>query len=119
MANAALCAHLQVYAAIQKRRIKAVRHLTTARKMADSTLKEKKTIIQKYGDFGSDVYAPLQRAGRFPDSKPAGREINPDQFTPKTLHGIYDLENSVPERKLEVGPFPSVPTPALTTQPSP
>eukprot|EP00873_Tetraselmis_striata_P037432 jgi/Tetstr1/457696/TSEL_044243.t1 len=91
----------KVYAAIQKRRIKAVRHLTTARKMADSTLKEKKTIIQKYGDFGSDVYAPLQRAGRFPDSKPAGREINPDQFTPKTLHGIYDLENSVPERKLE------------------
>jgi hypothetical protein len=70
--------------------------------MADSTLKEKKSIIQKYGDFGSDVYAPLQREGRFPDSKPSGKEIEPEPFVPRTLNALYDLENSAPIRKLEV-----------------
>ena len=74
---------------------------------------QKKSIVQKYGDFGSDVYAPLQREGRFPDMRPQGKEINPEPFVPRTLNGIYELENSIPTKRLEVGAAslpPSLPT---------
>lgn len=100
---------MQVFAAIQKRRIKAVRQLTHARSKTDTTMVKKKTIIQKYGDFGSDVYAPLQRDGRFPDVKPQGKDIDPEPFVPRTLNSLYDLENSVPASKFEVRHFPCGP----------
>eukprot|EP00951_Prasinocladus_malaysianus_P001469 scaffold10119_cov42-Prasinocladus_malaysianus.AAC.2 len=92
----------QVFASIQKRRIKAVRQLTHARTKTDTTRIVKKTIVQKYGDFGSSVYAPLQREGRFPETKPAGKEIDPEPFVPRTLNSLYELENSVPVRRFEL-----------------
>ena len=79
-----------------------MRQLTNNRSKTDVTQKKKKTIIQKYGDFGSEVYAPLQREGRFPDSSAHGPKLDPEPFVPRTLTSLYELEASAPTRKFEV-----------------
>jgi hypothetical protein len=40
----------------------------------------KPTIVERYASFGSTTYAPVQRDGRFPETKPtvgAGRRVQP------------------------------------------
>lgn len=46
------------------------------------------------------VYAPVQREGRFPETKPAGQEIETEGFAPATLAALSDLETSLPAKML-------------------
>lgn len=34
-----------------------------------------KSMIDQYANFGSTVYAPVQREGKFPDKRPKGQEV--------------------------------------------
>ena len=45
----------------------------------------KPTIVEKYANFGSTTYAPLQRDGRFPESKPLGKDVETEGYAPVTL----------------------------------
>jgi hypothetical protein len=55
------------------------------------------SIIDKYADPASGVYAPLQREGRFPDSRPKGRVIETEHFVPSSTAGLQALENFLPK----------------------
>ncbi len=56
------------FAAIQANRIKTMRQLIEARKYVERHRKLiKPTIVEKYANFGSTTYAPVQREGRFPE----------------------------------------------------
>ncbi|GMH37824.1 hypothetical protein BSKO_05697 [Bryopsis sp. KO-2023] len=80
-------------AGIEKRRVKTVRHLDSERKLARVLRPQRKpSIVQKYGNYGSSAYAPLQRDGQFPDNRPAGKEIVTETFQPETVEEINSLE---------------------------
>jgi hypothetical protein len=70
------------FAAIQADRIKTMRRLIEARKYVEKPRKlHKLTVVEKYANFGSSLYAPIQREGRFVDS----RRIETEGFQPATL----------------------------------
>ena len=74
------------FATIQANRIKTMRQLIEARKYVEKPRKlHKLTVVEKYANFGSSAYAPVQRDGRFPDSKPHGKTIETEGFQPATL----------------------------------
>eukprot|EP00959_Pyramimonas_sp_CCMP1952_P078176 1634051-Pyramimonas_sp.AAC.1 len=77
--NGKLAEKQKVFAAIQQRRINALRKLTRARKLVEA---EEPDIIDEYGNYASKVYAPETRYGQFPASKPRGLEIDPKPFEP-------------------------------------
>lgn len=60
------------------------------------------SIIDAYAHPGSRVYAPLQREGRFPDTRPKGRTIETEHFVPSVLAGVEALESYLPKKLLEV-----------------
>lgn len=57
--------------------------------------------MDTYADAGSAVYAPLQRDGRFPDSRPQGKTIETEHFLPTNASGIDALEAFLPKGALE------------------
>jgi hypothetical protein len=59
------------------------------------------SIVDKYADAASDVYAPVQRAGRFPDTCPPGRPIETEHFVPGSAAGLQALEAFLPKGALE------------------
>jgi hypothetical protein len=118
---ALLAAKAQKFAAIHSSRIKTIRQLAARRKAVDAAARgssgsgASSSIIDKYADYGSPVYAPLQREGRFPDTvKPsaaaaaspaagvAAREL-PDiqSLAPSSLAGLQGLQASLPARALQ------------------
>eukprot|EP00879_Flechtneria_rotunda_P018415 GHRR01019318.1.p1 GENE.GHRR01019318.1~~GHRR01019318.1.p1 ORF type:complete len:620 (+),score=247.57 GHRR01019318.1:678-2537(+) len=129
---ALLAAKASKFAAIHTARIKTIRQLAAKRKQvagAASPSSQKASIIDKYADFGSDVYAPPQREGKFPDLPAAGRSSPPAAATavaslrgvagppkavtgvpldsataslgPKTLAALQQLQASLPSNALE------------------
>jgi hypothetical protein len=121
---ALLAAKAHKFAAIHSSRIKTIRQLAARRKAVDAAARGSSgsgsSIIDKYADYGSPVYAPLQREGRFPDAikpsaaagsagMPAGnaagaaaREV-PDiaSLAPSSLAGLQELQASLPARALQ------------------
>eukprot|EP00775_Hariotina_reticulata_P013103 gene13103-13231_t len=107
------------FAGIHASRIKTIRQLATKRKQVDTiSRKQQPSIIDKYADFASSVYAPPQREGRFPDAvRPAGglpgtlrnfaamqqmpAHVDADMLTPSTLAGLQQLESSLPGKILQ------------------
>lgn len=81
-------------AAVEKLRVRTVRHLSSLRKQARELhpfIKE--SLVQAYTNFGSQKYAPLQRLGQFPDNQPVGNTIVTEIFQPESLQEVRDLEN--------------------------
>jgi len=82
---------------VQRRRIKQLRKLSTARQIAEEKLynaKRTRDIIRDYSDFGSNVYAPTQRLGH--SMKP---EQNTESVLQRSLYsfgGLVDLEQTLP-----------------------
>ena len=65
-------------------------------------LREKQTsIIDKYANQASDVYAPLQREGRFPETRPQGQAIETEHFVPNNAAGLQALEAFLPSGALD------------------
>ena len=60
------------------------------------------SIVNKYADQASAVYAPMQRDGRFPDSRPEGRAIETEHFVPSTAMGLQALQNYFPKAALDI-----------------
>ena len=83
---------------IQRRRIKALRKLSEARKSIEGG-HEKRDIVTEYADYGSEVYAPLARNGNITRDKLAHQyETKPLQL--ETLAGLEALERAMPARLL-------------------
>ncbi|MEW5301113.1 MAG: hypothetical protein WDW36_003993 [Sanguina aurantia] len=90
------------FAGIQSSRIKTMRQLIEARKYVEKPRSlQKPSIVERYVSYSSDVYAPMQREGRFPETKPQGKEIETEGYVPSTLAGVADLEAFLPARLLE------------------
>jgi hypothetical protein len=64
--------------------------------------KKSESIIDLYAFPGSSVYAPLQREGRFPDSRPKGKGIETEHFVPSAVAGLQALEEYLPKRLLKM-----------------
>lgn len=45
----------------------------------------KLTVVEKYANFGSTMYAPVLREGKFPDNKPLGKKIETEGYQPATI----------------------------------
>ncbi|XP_036602131.1 cilia- and flagella-associated protein 91 [Trichosurus vulpecula] len=56
---------------------------------------ERRNIINEYNDFASEVYGPLSRLGRFPDSN-SERFVVKNHFL-NTYEGLLELEASLPD----------------------
>jgi len=84
---------------IQRRRIKALRKLSEARKHVEAS-KEPRDVVVEYAEYGSAVYAPLTRDGLITRDKMAHLyETRPAQL--ESLDGLLELEASLPARLLE------------------
>ena len=84
---------------IQRRRIKALRKLSEARKHVDQQ-KEVRDVVTEYAEYGSEVYAPLTRSGLITRDKMAHLyETKPAQL--ESLDGLLELEASLPAKLLE------------------
>ena len=84
---------------IQRRRIKALRKLSEARKHVDQH-PEPRDVVSEYAEYGSEVYAPLTRSGYITRDKMAHHyETRPAQL--ESLDGLLELESSLPSRLLE------------------
>ncbi|GIL83565.1 hypothetical protein Vretifemale_12354, partial [Volvox reticuliferus] len=99
--KATLAARAGRFADVQATRIKTMRQLIENRKYVEKHRKlHKPTIVERYANFGSGTYAPLQREGRFPESKPMGQEIETEGYEPASLKGLLELEAFLPARLL-------------------
>jgi len=88
-------------AGIQAARCKTMRHLVEARKYVEKPRKlHKLAVVEKYAQYSSSMYAPLQREGRFPDSGPAGKPVETEGFAPATLQGLSELEATLPAKMI-------------------
>jgi len=84
---------------IQRRRIKALRKLSEARKHVEAN-KEPRDVVAEYAEYSSEVYAPLTRNGLITRDKMAHLyETRPAQL--ESLDGLLELEASLPARLLE------------------
>ncbi|GFH27627.1 uncharacterized protein HaLaN_25984, partial [Haematococcus lacustris] len=89
------------FAEIQAARIKTMRQLLESRKYAEKPRRlVRPGIVERYANYSSTTYAPVQREGRFPEAKPNGRLIETDGYQPVNLQGIADLEAYLPPRLL-------------------
>lgn len=76
-------------------------HIEDAQKLQRSPDRAyKPDIIDKYSRYSSGVYAPLQREGRFPDTRPVDQRIDTRPYQPSTYFELLDLEASLPKRHL-------------------
>jgi len=83
---------------IQRRRIKALRKLSEARKNVEAR-QERRDVVADYADYGSEVYAPLTRNGHITRDKLANQyDTKPLQL--ETLAGLQELERKLPARAL-------------------
>lgn len=90
---------------IQKARLKTIRRLTAARaRVAVEPTTLKRDIIAEYADYGSKIYAPLQRDGRFPESRPRGQEIDPLRYIDTSKRAVLQLDQTLPPGTLKVRP---------------
>jgi len=82
-------------AIVQKRRIKAFRKLSEAQKHMVPEKKER-DIVNDYANYGSQVYAPITRAGQAKtlDKHAAQFDIEMKQLA--TLEGVQELEQEMP-----------------------
>ena len=84
---------------IQRRRIKALRKLSEARKHVDAK-RETRDVVNEYAEYGSEVYAPLTRNGYITRDKMAHQyETHPRQLD--TYDGLTELEAALPSKFLE------------------
>jgi hypothetical protein len=84
---------------IQRRRIKALRKLSEARKHVEAS-NEPRDVVAEYAEYGSEVYAPLTRNGFITRDKMAHLyETRPAQL--QSLDGLLELEQSLPRKLLE------------------
>jgi len=84
---------------IQRRRIKALRKLSEARKHVEAN-KDPRDVVSEYAEYGSEVYAPLTRNGFITRDKMAHLyETRPAQL--QSLDGLLELEASLPAKLLE------------------
>ncbi|XP_067896046.1 cilia- and flagella-associated protein 91 isoform X1 [Heterodontus francisci] len=79
---------------IRLEHIKEIRKLTAKKRNVEGRL-ERRSLIQDYTNYGSQVYAPLTRIGQFPDQN-SERFIVKSHFL-STLDGILDLEDALPD----------------------
>lgn len=63
---------------------------------------KEESVVDLYSNPGSRVYAPLQRAGRFPDSSPNGKAIESEHFVPTSAAGLEALEKYLPKAALDM-----------------
>jgi len=83
---------------IQRRRIKALRKLSEARKNIERKT-EPRDVVSEYADHGSEVYAPLTRNGLITRDKLAHQyETKPLQLN--SLDGLLELERSKAASKM-------------------
>lgn len=76
-------------------------HIEDAQRVArDPNKVRKPDIIDKYSCYSSGVYAPMQREGRFPDTRPVDQRIDTRPFQPNSYAELLELEASLPQRKL-------------------
>ena len=64
-------------------------------------LAKQASIVDQYADYSSEVYAPLQRHGRFPDTQPPRQAIETEHFVPGTSAGLQALERHLPVGALQ------------------
>merc|ERR1719506_2913396 len=84
---------------IQRRRIKALRKLSEARKHVEAK-QDPRDVVSEYAEYGSEVYAPLTRNGLITRDKMAHLyETRPAQL--ESLDGLLELEASLPAKLLE------------------
>ena len=84
-----------------RQRVSTILHLEDAQRMQrnpDRT--QKPDIIDRYSQYSSGVYAPMQREGRFPDSRPVDQRIDTRPYQPSTYAELLELEASLPQRHL-------------------
>ncbi|XP_048459044.1 cilia- and flagella-associated protein 91 [Rhincodon typus] len=79
---------------IRLKHIKEIRKITAKRRNVEGKL-ERRNRIQDYADYGSQVYAPVSRNGRFPDQN-SERFIVKSHFL-STFNGILELEETLPD----------------------
>merc|ERR1719446_1485979 len=85
---------------IQRRRIKALRKLSDARKTVEAK-KSPRDIVTEYADYSSEQYAPLTRNGYIARDKLAlNYETKPLQL--ESLAGLVALEAAIPLKVMEV-----------------
>ncbi|KAJ1632538.1 solute carrier, TRAMD3 or PAT1-domain-containing protein [Pavlovales sp. CCMP2436] len=88
--------------AIQRRRIKALRKLSDARKTVDADEAEQtRDIVREYADYSSAVYAPVTREGHVTQDKLAHR-YETDPALVSGLRKVVALEASLPESATHV-----------------
>jgi len=86
---------------IQRRRIKALRKLSEARKHVEANC-EPRDVVAEYAEYGSEVYAPLTRSGLITRDKLAHLyEPRPAMAQLESLDGLLELEASLPAKLLE------------------
>ncbi len=78
---------------VQRRRIKALRKLSEARRHAER-VKTKRDIVSEYADYGSEVYAPLARNGlSVVRDKLMPTDVRPPQL--ESLAGLVEIEREL------------------------
>lgn len=76
-------------------------HIEDAQRVAREPNKVRRPdIIDKYSEYSSGVYAPMQREGRFPDTRPVDQRIDTRPFQPNSYAELVELEASVPQHRL-------------------
>lgn len=84
-----------------RQRVSTILHIEDAqRTQRNPDRAYKPDIIDKYSKFSSGVYAPMQREGRFPDTRPVDQRIDTRPYQPSTYAELLDLEASLPQRLL-------------------
>ena len=81
-------------AGIQKRRLMTLRKLAVERKGVEGIL-VRPSVVSKYADFASDVYAPPARSGLAPDRTKITTEFDPREFDPKNYSEFRAFEQRV------------------------
>lgn len=71
-----------------------IRKLTGKQRNIEGKL-ERRNVLRDYSDPSSQVYAPLTRAGVFPDRNSAKNKVRSRHLT--TYQGLLELEASLPD----------------------
>ena len=84
-----------------RQRVSTILHLEDAqRTQRNPDRTQKPDITDRYSQYSSGVYAPMQREGRFPDSRPVDQRIDTRPYQPSTYAELLELEASLPQRHL-------------------
>ena len=84
-----------------RQRVSTLLHIEDAQRAARNPSKvSRPDLIDKYSRYSSGVYAPMQREGRFPDTRPVDQRIDTRPFQPNSYAELVELEQSLPQRQL-------------------